>query len=601
MNEIIADKTGLGETGEIYIINKEGYAITPLLFKKDTFLKFKVDSEIARNCLAMLDGLKEGEVLMHIKHEHVGHEASFVYADYRGTDVLGSHYLSHEINWCVLAKIDEAEALASSEELLKFSAMRVLIVLLVFFVLALLLAKMISRPIGVLRRGTEIIEGGDLNHKVGTETKDEIGQLSRSFDKMTMAIKKSRAEIDNKVTKQTDEIAQKAQNLADQQTATLNVLEDVEEEKKNVSEEKDKIDAILHSIGDGVFVVDKDLKISIFNQVAADISGYSIKEAVGKKYDQILNFIFEKDGKTNDKFIKEAMASGEVKEMANHTLLIRKDGVKVAVADSAAPLKDKRGGVTGCVVVFRDVSREREIDQAKTEFVSLASHQLRTPLSSINWYTEMLLDGDAGKLTKEQKEYLQEIYRGNHRMVELVNALLNVSRLELGTFMIEPEKVNLKKKVKEIVRELKQKIEGKKQKLTEKYKGKIDKYDGDPKLLMIIFQNLLSNAVKYTPEGGKIEVGVVNNGRIVEIKVADSGMGIPKKQQKRIFEKLFRADNVRETDTQGTGLGLYIIKQIVDHCGGKVWFESKEKKGTTFYVQLPASGMKKRKGTKKLG
>ncbi len=306
------------------------------------------------------------------------------------------------------------------------------------------------------------------------------------------------------------------------------------------------------------------------------------------------------------------MATGEIKEMANHTVLIKKDGSKVAVADSAAPLKDKNGEVIGCVVVFRDVTKERSIDKAKTEFVSLASHQLRTPLSSINWYTEMLLAGDAGKINKEQKNYLEEVYKGNKRMVDLVNALLNVSRLELGTFAIEPEPTDVVKLAQSVADEQKPQILEKKIKLNQKYVDNLPLLNADPKLLRIVFQNLLSNAVKYTPEKGiiNIDLHLVKQGEPLDtrkanedsiaVTVSDTGYGIPKSQQDKIFSKLFRADNVREKDTEGTGLGLYIVKSIVDHSGGKIWFESTENEGTTFYITLPLSGMKKKEGTKAL-
>jgi signal transduction histidine kinase len=213
----------------------------------------------------------------------------------------------------------------------------------------------------------------------------------------------------------------------------------------------------------------------------------------------------------------------------------------------------------------------------------------------------MLIEGDAGKVNSEQKEYLDEIYKGNQRMVDLVNALLDVSRIELGTFAVEPQEVDLKELLNIVIKELKNKIKEKKIKLSSKVDNKIKKYFGDPKLLNIIFQNLLSNSVKYTPEGGKVDVSIKKGVEEIVITVQDSGMGIPKEQQDKIFSKLFRADNVRETDTEGTGLGLYIIKSIVDQSGGSISFVSAQDKGTTFTVRLPLKGMVKKEGTKRLG
>ncbi|MFA4922779.1 MAG: HAMP domain-containing sensor histidine kinase [Ignavibacteriaceae bacterium] len=280
----------------------------------------------------------------------------------------------------------------------------------------------------------------------------------------------------------------------------------------------------------------------------------------------------------------------------------------------------------GFVGAEEDITKEKEVDRAKSEFVSLASHQLRTPLSTVNWYTEMLLTGDAGKLNEEQRKYLEEAYKGNQRMVVLVNALLNVSRMELGTFVVEPEPTDVVLLARSVIDEQKPQTEAKKIKLSEKYAKDLPLINADPKLLRIVFQNLLSNSVKYTPDKGKIGFDIlvakkgdeVGGKKVKEdsiaIVVSDSGYGIPAAQQEKIFTKLFRADNVREKDTDGTGLGLYIVKAIVDHSGGLIWFESpssaafddkatagkEENKGTTFYVTLSLSGMKKKEGTKAL-
>lgn len=288
------------------------------------------------------------------------------------------------------------------------------------------------------------------------------------------------------------------------------------------------------------------------------------------------------------------------------------------------PLYDSDKKIIGGVILMHDVTDRVELDQRKTEFISLAAHQLRTPLSTVNWYTEMLLADDAGKLNNEQKSYLGEVYKGNQRMVALVNALLNVSRLELGTFTVEPEPTDIVKLAQSASNEQQPQIEAKKIKFSEKYADNLPELNADPKLLQMVFQNLLSNAIKYTPENGKVSIKIslnnpspppltlkggddsipplkvreaggvtkrAENDKVILITVSDTGCGIPKNQQDKIFTKLFRADNVREKDTEGTGLGLYIVKSIVEHSGGKIWFESEENKGTTFYVTLPLTGV----------
>lgn len=254
----------------------------------------------------------------------------------------------------------------------------------------------------------------------------------------------------------------------------------------------------------------------------------------------------------------------------------------------------------GIFILYVRYVKEKEIDLAKSEFVSLASHQLKTPLTTISWYAELLLNGRAGKVAEKQKEYLEKIFHNNRRMVKLVNALLNTSRIELGTLAIEPKPVNLIEVVDSVLDELSVQIKNKRLQTERDYEKNLPVINADPQLTRIIFQNLLSNSVKYTPDRGIISLTIKTHQSDILIKVSDSGCGIPKAQQWQIFKKLFRADNVREKDPDGTGLGLYIVKSVIEQFGGKIWFESTQNKGTIFYVMIPLKGMEKKKGTKGL-
>lgn len=292
-----------------------------------------------------------------------------------------------------------------------------------------------------------------------------------------------------------------------------------------------------------------------------------------------------------------------VKEGGQYSIeyrIVKDDGSVRDIRDIGGVVES--GSEAGKLVVgeARDITFEKEVDRVKSEFVSLASHQLRTPLAAINWFSEMLLDGDAGKLTKKQKEYVEEVHVGNRRMVELVNALLNTSRLDLGTFLIEPVPTDLAKMSQDVVKELQPMIKTKKIDVVEEYQNTVPLIDVDQKLMRIVFQNYLSNALKYTPEEGHVEIRLSTEGDKVRLAVKDTGYGVPAKQADKIFTRLFRADNVLQKDVEGTGLGLYIVKSIMDQSGGKAWFESVENKGSTFYVELPLTGMKKKEGTKSL-
>jgi len=588
INNIVTDRTGLGETGEVLvaILGEDG---EPVFLNERRYQQIDPDSvgeEISQPMKIALSGESGSFFSMY---------------DYSGNKVMAVVRYMPEYGLGIEGKVNETESLAAVRNIIIFFFGLVVFFTILTFVITNAFIRKITKPIENLLEGIKTVEAGNMDFEIVTEASDEFGVLTKAYNRMIQAIKKSRASIDKKVKEQTEEIQKRSLEMHEQQRAILNILEDVDEEKHNVEKEKDKLNKILYSIGDGVFVVDKNLNIILYNQAAARISGYSTIEAKGKNYREILNFVHEKDGSVSSDFIDQAFKTGKIQEMSKDTVLINRNGEKIAVADSAAPLVGRDGKVIGCVVVFRDVTKEREVDRAKTEFVSLASHQLRTPLSAINWYAEMLIAGDAGKLNKEQKEYIQEIYNGNQRMVDLVNALLDVSRIELGTFSVEPVEVDLKNIMEIIISELKNKIDSKKLKFNSRVDKGLKSYSGDPKLLNIIFQNLISNAVKYTPDGGEVKVQIKKGVEHLHIIVADSGIGIPDNQKDKIFTKLFRADNVRESDTEGTGLGLYIVKSIIEQSGGSIAFVSKQNKGTAFTVKLPLSGMKKKEGTKQLG
>lgn len=261
---------------------------------------------------------------------------------------------------------------------------------------------------------------------------------------------------------------------------------------------------------------------------------------------------------------------------------------------------DEQGKAQKMIGVNWDVTHEQEVDKAKTEFVSLASHQLRTPLTAIKWYAEMLSDEKKSKLTDTQRKYLKQVTDGNERMIELVNDLLNVSRLDLGTFSVEPKMIDIVQLAQSIVSDLGPLIHTKQIKLTQDYAKDIPKVNTDPTLMRVVVENILSNSIKYTPQKGKVDIAIKKDKQNFMISIKDSGMGIPKNQHDKIFTKLFRADNATSSAAEGTGLGLYMVKGIVDNAGGKIWFESQENKGTTFFVEMPLKGMQKKEGGKKI-
>lgn len=266
------------------------------------------------------------------------------------------------------------------------------------------------------------------------------------------------------------------------------------------------------------------------------------------------------------------------------------------------PITDK-GRIKYILAEGRDISEELEVEHAKSEFVTLASHQLRTPMSAIQWYAEMLLSGDAGKLTDEQHQHIQQIYTSNQRLNAIVDSMLMVSTLELGRLVIQPEPTDLVALAKKILSdELHLQPKYRELSIGEDYSAQLPKLPLDPVAIKTILRNVLSNAIKYTPDKGRITIKIHPSTKklsgdshgSVQIIVTDTGYGIPAAEQKNMFVKLFRAGNIKEKDTDGTGLGLYIIKELIEQVGGQISFVSAEDKGSTFTITLPIEGMKQR-------
>jgi PAS domain S-box-containing protein len=331
------------------------------------------------------------------------------------------------------------------------------------------------------------------------------------------------------------------------------------------------------------------------NRAWEQLTGYSFEEAKGK------NPRFLQSGKTPPVVYEkmwDTLSKGKpfmTEEIVNR----RKDGTEYQEQLVVSPIP-KHGETAFYVGVFQDITRRKEIERAKTEFVSLAAHQLRTPVSIINWYAETLSGGDLGKLNATQRKYVEEIHHNSKRMGNLVAALLNASRVELGTFAVEPSSSDVVAIVDRALDDFKLQIKDKKLRVEKHYAKSLPVLMVDPRLVDIVMQNLFSNAVKYTPVGGGITCEISKNDSELVIAVRDTGVGIPEKDQPKIFTKLFRADNARAKDPDGTGIGLYISRAILEESGGRIWFTSKEHEGSSFFVAIPLSGMKKREGAREL-
>jgi PAS domain S-box-containing protein len=357
-----------------------------------------------------------------------------------------------------------------------------------------------------------------------------------------------------------------------------------------------KVEALVSSLGEGIVVTDKNGNVELINPAAEKLIGWSIAEAVGKKWYDLAP-LEDAGGKRippEDRATQKVLSSGQPRSNALY-YYVRRDGSRFAVGTTAAPVRLK-GETIGVIAVFRDITHEREVDQAKSEFVSLASHQLRTPLSAIKWFSEMLMAGDAGQMTSEQLEFIKNIDMSNERMIELVNSLLNISRIESGRIIIDPALTDMESLIKRVITDMQVRYHDKKVEISFEFQKAMPQVMLDQKLISQVYTNLLTNAYKYTPENGKISVSVNIQGNEIVSMIKDTGYGIPKSDQHRVFEKFFRGSNVIKVVTDGTGLGLYLVKTIIESSHGRIWFESADGQGTTFWFTLPLDGMQAKSG-----
>lgn len=360
---------------------------------------------------------------------------------------------------------------------------------------------------------------------------------------------------------------------------------------ETVTKDLRKFKQAVDGVSDQVIIANPEGVVIYANNAAAKITGYATSEMIGSKPSlwrgQMSKEFYQKFWKT----IKEDKKPywGEIRNK-------RKNGELYEAEIHVSPILGDRGELLFFVGVERDLSKAKAIEKIKTEFISLASHQLRTPLSAVKWFGEMLLDGNAGKLTKLQEDYVTKIFKSNEREIELVNSLLNVSRIESGKIVVTKKMVDLRELVENIINDIKINKIWMDKHLTYTLDKEISMVELDPDLIKHVYINILNNAASYTNGTGKISLKVyLKNGKVIS-EIKDEGIGIPKEEQDRVFDRFFRASNAMKKNTDGNGLGLYLSKAIIESSGGKIWFTSREGKGTTFVFSLPVKSANRDQG-----
>lgn len=352
-------------------------------------------------------------------------------------------------------------------------------------------------------------------------------------------------------------------------------------------DQRAEAEVLFNSMGDGAISTDEYGRITRVNPAAQELLGFKDNELIGAWFPKKIVAVSADDTPINliDRAITRAFLTG--KPVSDKLYYRRKDGRKFPVAVNVSPIIS-HGKPMGAIETFHDISLELEVDRMKSEFISLASHQLRTPLSAIKTYSHMLSDGYMGELNNAQKKSLGTIVGASNRMNELISTLLNITRIESGTIALSPKLLKIDKVIEELMPELSLMAEAKSVNLQLHKRGKANTtLRTDALIVKEVVTNLVSNAIKYTPEGGEVSVVIRPRRFDILVEVTDSGWGIPQYSQDQVFSKFFRAHNIVKRETTGTGLGLYLVKGLLDTIGGQIWFKSSEGKGTSFYFTLP--------------
>ncbi|MBN1587238.1 MAG: PAS domain-containing protein [Candidatus Omnitrophica bacterium] len=434
------------------------------------------------------------------------------------------------------------------------------------------------------RGGRDPLNLGDLegDHVAGAVLK-ELGNMAgpdKMRRKTAQGISKLvKDKIEEEVTSAKIELSQKYERILEDKDRQEKV---VRKQYETVAVEKKQTEAVLRSVAEGLVVVNANGEVMMMNPAAEKMLEADKKGKLGKGLQEgigdegLISLVKQSKDGTG----KDIEVSGE-------------DNTRKVLRSSTAVIEDEDGNTVGMVSVLSDVTKQRELDRMKNEFMNKITHELRTPIVAIQHSLNVVLNKVAGPLNDTQENFLGIARRNLERLNILINDILDLGKLEAKKMKLEPKPTKIDTVIDGVIETLNAWAEAKDIKLKRDVDSQIPRILLDPDRTTQVFFNLMGNAIKFTPKDGSITVSAKFHDaskKLVQLSVTDTGMGIPKADLKRVFDKFHQVAGRAPTDMSGTGLGLTISKEIVELHGGKIWVESEEGKGTTFAFTLPVEG-----------
>lgn len=498
--------------------------------------------------------------------------------------------------WIVLVILPLVDLLVgkTDNQVLKKITQIIAVLMVAVIPFGIIILKLVDRyimgPVRQITAATRVLATGNLGVRLQLKTNDELLELSENINKiidnlllslksMIMALQKNR----EKETELTHNLSELERSRRQTQLA----LDQLQLEKARLQQTNSKDEAILTSIGDGVVAISQDNRIFLFNRMAARLSGFTKDEVIGQPYREVVKFATEKEG--DEINIVDQVYQGSQGLSEGRLVIINRNGQRTPISLTAAPIRNELNLIQGVVIVFRDVTHDRQLDKMKDEFVSIASHELRTPMTAIKGMLSMILEGDYGQYGQELKEPLEDISLSTNRLIALVNDILDVSRIEAGRIKIKLTTFKIDDVINEVVGSLKIVAA---QKGLELKIGALSIYSvqADIDKTKQILNNLIGNSIKFTDQGS-ITISAEIAQEFIKVYVVDTGIGIRVEDRPKLFGKFAQIVTAQTGKPVGTGLGLFISKQLCQMMGGDLWIAgSQVGRGSTFVFSLPVAG-----------